>query len=70
MLAGWGAAMLLRNLQPTVRIAVAGLLVAASAPSNALFLLRDMNHLQLTSRNVRSTLHDCDAVDMLNYICG
>ena len=47
LLAGWGASVLLRNMRPAMRIAAAALLVAASAPSNALFLLRDMNHLQL-----------------------
>jgi len=46
ILAGWGAAMLLRNLQTGKRIAIAGLLVAASAPSSFLYLARDFNHLQ------------------------
>ena len=69
MLAGWGAAMLLRNLQPTVRIAVAGLLVAASAPSNALFLLRDMNHLQFNkSETFARPYMTATQSDMLNYI--
>lgn len=46
LLAGWGAAMLTSRLKPAARVALLSLLVAVSLPSNALFLLRDMNHLE------------------------
>ena len=45
LLAGVGAAWLARRHAPRVQVLVLALLVLASAPSNALFLLRDMHHL-------------------------
>jgi len=38
-------------------------------PSNALFLLRDMNHLQFNkSETFARTLHDCDRSRYVKYI--
>jgi hypothetical protein len=45
LLAGAGAAWLVHRLTPRLQVAALSLLVLASFPSNALFLLRDVNHL-------------------------
>jgi hypothetical protein len=52
LLAGWGAAVLTRRLSKPARIAVLTLFVAATFPSNALFIRRDMVHM---SRNKSET---------------
>jgi len=46
LLAGWGAAVLVGRSAPRVQVAVLALLVLASAPSNVLFLVRDVRHLE------------------------
>jgi len=46
LLAGWGAARLVGRLAPRVQVAALTLLVLASVPSNALFLVRDVRHLE------------------------
>ena len=46
LLAGIGAAWLARRYTPRASALILALLVLASAPSNALFLVRDMRHLQ------------------------
>lgn len=46
LLAGVGAAWLTHRLTPAMQAAVLALLVAVSFPSNGLFLLRDIHHLE------------------------
>ena len=46
LLAGIGAAWLARRYTPRIQVVSLALLVLASAPSNALFLVRDMRHLE------------------------
>lgn len=45
LLAGWGAAVLMRRLSKSARIATLALLVAATFPSNAFLIRRDMVHM-------------------------
>ncbi|BDI31835.1 hypothetical protein CCAX7_38860 [Capsulimonas corticalis] len=49
ILAGWAASTLTQQLAPRARYAVVSLLVLLTFPSNALFLVRDANHLQVNS---------------------
>ena len=53
LLAGVGASWLAGRAAPRARVWILSLLVLASAPSNFLFLVRDINHLQ----NNRSETH-------------
>ena len=46
LLAGWGASLLVGRLAPRVQVIALALLVLASAPSSALFLVRDVRHLE------------------------
>ncbi|MEO7715239.1 MAG: hypothetical protein ABIY70_03480 [Capsulimonas sp.] len=55
LLAGWAASTLTRSLAPRVRSAALSALVLLTFPSNALFLVRDANHL-LNNRSETSAL--------------
>ena len=46
LLAGLGASWLVSRVAPTARVCALTLMVLASAPSNVLFLLRDINHIE------------------------
>ena len=69
LLAGVGAAWLARGYAPRAQVPALALLVLASAPSNALFLVRDMYHLETD----RSETHlapflPADLVDVYRWL--
>lgn len=69
LLAGWAASALTRNMRPALRIAALSLLVVASLPSNALFLLRDITHLEHnTSETDQRPFMSADEIGALNQI--
>jgi hypothetical protein len=69
LLAGWGAALLVGRLAPRVQGAVLTLLVLANAPSNVLFLVRDVRHLQFNKSETHlSPFLSSDLVDVYRWL--
>ena len=69
LLAGVGAAWLAKRYTPRAQALTLTLLVLASAPSNALFLVRDMRHLQFNKSETHLTPYlSADLVDVYHWL--
>ena len=69
LLAGVGAAWLARRYAPRAQALTLALLVLASAPSNALFLIRDVRHLETDKSETHLTpFLSSDLVDVYRWL--